>query len=521
MTRIPRILAVVLAITLCPAAALAQPYTETGGWRFDNFPDATLSWDIYRETFIGIPPAYDPLSSALDVVFYDKVYKTELAKEGNCFGLSLLSLMILKKGGHLGYCVPIPQYSGDAFGDAGPTDPGLKRAINIMHGHQMNLPVLQHVLEIIGKSKNRDGAYALERLQFYKLKNDPTTVTVMKSLVPSDGSHTMAAYDADPPGSGNRKIWVYDPNRSWADPAQRAWYTSGSNHITVNGTSWQFEMVDGTIYSGSPSSGGNLLIIPISVSGPHSRSPASMGDQAIGQIITTIFVSGSDAKIEQVTDGQGRRLFSPGTMEIDTDPATGMVKMLPWYPSDQGRVRPGAPLFFFHLGGSAGTLNIKVTAGEQGYQLRALGPRGMITVAARGGKGSEQVTLRHAGTLEPQLVLTNERGASDYDVHFAHIAQPRERVHVLRARNLRAPQGATVELGAVDRSRALSLASPTAEIAYDVELRAMTRRGEEVLSRPGSGQNAADTRIVRPSNWYDLKARGVIYRRAADRSLRP
>ena len=89
------------------------------------------------------------------------------------------------------------------------------------------------------------------------------------------------------------------------------------------------------------------MIIPISVTGPHSRSPASMGDQIIGQILTTIFISGSDAQIEQVTDAQGRRLFKPGTIEVDTDPATGMLRMLPWYPSDQGSGRQGVLLFFF------------------------------------------------------------------------------------------------------------------------------------------------------------------------------
>ena len=521
MTLRPRMLAIVLAVVLCPVAAQAQHYAERNGWRFDNFPDATLPWDIYRESFIGIPPTRDPASSAFDVLFYDQVYKSELSKEGNCYGMSLLSLMILKRGGHFGYCQPIPQYSGDAFGDLGPTDPGLKRAINIMHGHQVNLPTLQHILDIMGKNKNRDGGYAFQSFQFYKLKNDPTLVSITKSLSPSDGGHTMVAYDAVDMGGGNRRIYVYDPNRTWADPADRAWYTAGTNFITISGTSWSFDMGTSGVWSGSPGAGGNLMIIPISVTGPHSRSPASMGDQIIGQILTTIFISGADAQIEQITDAQGRRLFKPGTVEVDTDPATGILRMLPWYPSDQGRASPGAPLFFFHLGGSASTLNIKVTAGEQGYRLRALGPRGMITVAARGGQGAEQVTLRHAGTLEPELVLSNARGALDYDVHFAHVAQPRERVHILRARNLRAPEGATVELAAMDRSRALTLASPTASIEYDLELRAVTRKGEEVLTRPGAGQNAADTLIVRPSNWYDLKGRDVIYRRAADRSLRP
>jgi hypothetical protein len=77
-----------------------------------------------------------------------------------------------------------------------------------------------------------------------------------------------------------------------------------------------------------------------------------------------------------------------------------------------------------------------------------------------------------------------------------------------------------VELAAADRSRALTLASPTAELTYDLELRALTRRGEDVLSRFDSGQNAAETRMVRPRNWYDLKAGDVLHQRVPNRFLR-
>ena len=170
------LLVAALALTFCPAIVQAQ-YAEKNGWRFDNFKDATLPWEIYREAFIGIPSTRDVAGSGFDVLFYDQVYETEISKDGNCFGMSLMSLMMLKKGGHLGYCVPISQYSGDVFGNpaTGPSDPALKRAINIMHGHQINVPTLQHILDIIGKNKNRDGEYAFQSFQFYKLKNDPNS----------------------------------------------------------------------------------------------------------------------------------------------------------------------------------------------------------------------------------------------------------------------------------------------------------------------------------------------------------
>jgi hypothetical protein len=380
-----------------------------------------------------------------------------------------------------------------------------------MHGHQVNVPTLQHILDLISKDQNRDGAHAFLSFQSAKMKNDLTLVSVTKSLSPADGGHTMVAYDAQDLGGGNRRIYVYDPNRTWANPTDRAWYQSGQNFVAISGQSWSFVMQGGTTWSGSPSGGGNLLITPISVTGPHSRSPSSMGDQIIGQILTAIFISGDDAEVEQVTDGQGRRLFRPGTLEVDTNPSTGMLKMLPWYPSDQSDAWRGGPLILFHLGNSGGVLDLHVKAGPSGYTLRSLGPRGMVTVSARGGRGAERLALHHPGTGEPRVVLRNARGGAEYDVQFIQVINPRERLHVLRAARLRVPDGESAELAIADRSRALVVESRGAALGYDLELRAVTRRGEEVLSRSAVGQEAGAVRIVRPRNWLDLKSRDVLY----------
>jgi hypothetical protein len=82
-------------------------------------------------------------------------------------------------------------------------------------------------------------------------------VSVTKTLNPDDGGHTMVAYRAQDFGGGNRHIYLYDPNRTWADPASRTWYETDQNFIQINGTSWSFDHGDG-IWSGDPASGGNL-----------------------------------------------------------------------------------------------------------------------------------------------------------------------------------------------------------------------------------------------------------------------
>jgi hypothetical protein len=213
-----------------------------------------------------------------------------------------------------------------------------------------------------------------------------------------------------------------------------------------------------------------------------------------------------------------RRLFKPGTLEVDTDASTGMLRMLPWYPSDQVDDWRRGPLILFHLGNQGGALEVQLKAGASGYTLRSLGPRGMITVSARGGRGVERLTLHHPGTGEPRVALRNDRGAAEYDVQFVQVIHPRERLHVLRAARLRVPDGETAELAIGDRSQALVVQSRVAALGYDLELRAVTRRGEEILSRSAVGQEAGTTRVVRPRDWLDLKSRDVFYQSLPPRS---
>jgi len=506
----------VLALLLIARASFAQYSVATDSWSFRNFNTKPLPWDVYRDTFIGIPPTDDAVASPFDALFYDQLYKEKLSKSGNCYGMSLLSLMMMKKGGHLGFCVPVNQYSGDLVGAGmggaflGPIEPMLKRAINIMHGHQVNLPTVQLILDIFAQHKTHNGSFAYTSFQNAQLQKDFTLVSITKSINPDDGGHTMVAYDAQDLGGGNKRIFVYDPNRSYADSAARPWYTSGQNYIQINGDAWSFNKGSET-WSGDPGSGGsgNLMIIPISVTGPHTRSPGSMGDQIIGRILNELLLTGSSAQIEQVTDDRGKRLFVPGTYEIDASPA-GMMSMVPWYPSDQASASTEPTLVLFHIGRAGSTLNVSVRAGESGYTLIASGPRGRVTVQASGGRGTDVITLNQAGTQQPRVAVRNGRGAAAYAVEFLQAVQPRQLLRALKATGIAIPEGASVELGVGDRSQALNINSPEAAIRYDLELQSLTRKGVESLSRKGVTHPAGLSQTVRPRDWSRLQTAEVL-----------
>ena len=522
-----RLASVALAILLA-TPAYADDYASKNGWRFLNFSDCpsctppidkTLSWAVYRDALIGIPPAEDPWSSAFDVLFYEQLFKSKLSEDGNCFGMSLLNLMIQKNGGHLGYCAPVTQYSGDPNPDVegsrgiGPTDPMLRRAINVMHGHQVNLPTVQFLLNIFAQHFNRDGAYAFDQFNYWQSRGDLTLVSITKDLNPGDGGHTLIAYKAVDLGGGNKKIFVLDPNRTWGNATDQMWYTSESNFIQITNHAWSFEMRSST-WHGDPatlSNSGNIVITPISVAGPLSRSPASLGDTVIGELLNTLFLTGDGATIEQVTDAQGRRLYIPGTSEIDSDPATGMTNMIPWFLSDQGRTRHqiGAVLLF-QLGSSHGALRVSVSAGVGGYALSSMSGRTIVSVTARGGTGTDTLTIRNPGTASSSVELENQRGASEYDVTITHALASRSRVRVLSASRLRINGQGAVEIGLANVGEGVRISAPQAALRYDLTLSQITRQGPEALTRSEIIQDPGASRTVQPRDWQRLKGAQVV-----------
>jgi hypothetical protein len=496
-------------------AGFADDYASKNGWRFGNFDDAILSWDIYRDTFIGIPPSEDPWSSAFDVLFYEELYKDKLAAPGNCFGMSLLNLMIQKNGGHMGFCAPVTQYSGDPTrSGTGPTDLALHRAINVMHGHQVNLPTVQFLLNIFAQHFNRNGAYAFDQFNYWQTRGDLTLVSITRDLNPADDGHTLIAYKAVDLGGGNKKIFVLDPNRSWGNSTDQMWYNSESNFIQITNQAWSFDMADGSTWHGDPgtlSNSGNIVITPISITGPLSRSPASLGDTVIGQLLNTLLLTGDGATVEQVTDAQGKRLYKPGTMEIDTDPATGITNLIPGFLSDQrGSNRQIGAVMLFQLGSSGGALRISVSAGTGGYTLNSMSGRTAVSVTARGGTGTDVLTIRNPGTAATSVSLENQRGASDYDVTITRAGVPHTQIRMLSASRLRINGQGAIEVGLTNAGEALQISSRQASLRYDLTLTQITRRGSEGLTRSDVSQNPGAACAVQPQNWQQLKGAQVV-----------
>jgi hypothetical protein len=391
----------------------------------------------------------------------------------------------------------------------------LRRAINIMHGHQVNLPTVQFLRNIFAQHLNRDAQYAYDQFDYWRSRGDLTLVCITSDLNPSDGGHTMVAYMAQDLGGGSKKIFVLDPNRTWGSATDQAWYNSESNFIQINNHGWSFDLGGTTgTWSGDPTSlsGGNLVILPISVTGPHSRSPASLGDTVIGQLLNTLLLTGDAPKIDQVTDASGKRLYKPGTFELDTDPATGMVNTLPWFISDQRARGQSNSVVLFHMGQSGGALRLSVRAGPGGYTLSSMGGRTALAVTARGEARSDVITIRSPGTAQTGVVLENPLGTAAYQVQFTRTEIPGQRVRVMTSSQLQSAEGGSVEVGLSNQAGGLRMSSGSAALQYNLELASITGQGRDVLAKSGVTQQSGTALTVFPRDWRNLRATDVLER---------
>jgi hypothetical protein len=318
--KIRRSFFILLLLFVLHAGSKAQDtnWVKNNTWYFDNFIRDTLPWSIFRETFIGVAPAP---AADFDQLFYSLIYQTKLAGPGHCYGMDVMAMLMKKNGGFLGYCHPPFTYSG-SYADntnpssmpnndtVGPTDRTLRTAIEIVHGYQINHGFLSFLLDVIAIHKNRDGRYAYQQVDEDLARDDQPIISISGGLSPADGGHVLIPYHTETVGS-IKKIYVYDPNRSWykSGPTGHDWYTAKNNFIQVNATTgaWTYTMCCDTVWAGDPGSGGNLLVIPLSIAGRKDRLPQSLladGSYAIN----TIMIWG-DVRVQQITDPLTQKHF--------------------------------------------------------------------------------------------------------------------------------------------------------------------------------------------------------------------
>ena len=393
-------------------------FVKINTWSFDNYTkaDSLITWEMYRQNYIGIPPSYgdaNPFEQAL----FDHVYTTELFPKGLCFGMDLMAIQLLRYGGYDGFCAPAYIYPG--IPDNGPVNPDLVSAIEMQMGRQLGHRFLLHILDNIAQGKNRDGNYVYSQFLYYQSKKEPMTISVTKGLTPADGGHSLLPYFAEDLGA-TKRIYVYDVNRCFHyndNPGtvtleHKSWYMNRENFIEINSSNgqWRYYMVNdtlppfGELWQGSPSSGGSLVVFPFSVMNVKDRLPQSLFADA-AEAIAKIFIFGEETTLSQITTPDGRSFLDEATNDMNTDPHTALRSVYSFVPINGGQTLNSNSSLYFVRGEQDFDLTIK--SGPEGFEVQLFSDKNTITLTGKAPNQTVAISIRGIHNYMPEVRCTD------------------------------------------------------------------------------------------------------------------
>jgi hypothetical protein len=484
------------------------------GWYFENWAELApycigsceFSWDLYRQTYLGINPTNNLAEAPLDWKYYDTFYKS-CAKTGNCVGMSLLALALFKYGGYMGFCASANLYTGVKS----PDREDLHRTINILHGRQASAPGIEYFLDIVnsGNLSNAEAAFKKIKALF---GNGDYPVLMIATNLGAEAAHTVVPYELDEQPDETKVVYFYDPVFPY--DKYRDYYISRSNRLVISGPfKWEYVQGVGTdkkvrTFSCSGSGKAWCFAFPMSLGLRKARQPIAL-DMAI-EGLTELFVSGRGAAVAQIEDETGRRFYkteADGHVlrdEIETDPTRRLLNIgrWPWYGRTEEGELPGE-LYFMRRPVGSPALQITLYGGS--YRLMCAQAGNLVELEARGQKRARDV-VRLAGvtTSQQALALETDGEARRYDIHLQRLFGKGGGWRSIALQNARVSTGG-LQIHTAGDLQVFEISSLERKVNFSVELKQYT--GETLTARSVGRHGAAAGRTVRftPQDWNELE----------------
>jgi hypothetical protein len=335
--------------------------------------------------------------------------------------MDLMALQLYRYGGYDGFCAPAYQYPGSQYvggveDSTGPNNARLSHSIQLMHGRQLGHRFLSHLLDVISINKNRDGNYAYGQYKYYEAKKEPCLISVTKGFSPADGGHVLIPYFAEDSAGVKKKIYVYDPNRSFyaSGGDGHDFYSNRVNFIEINESNGQWKyLMDGESvpWTGYPGGGlsdaGNCIIIPFSVVRSLDRLPQSLFADA-AEALAKIFVFG-DTRLGEVSTPDGR-VFRPDGSRVGEDTCLQLRSVMPFIPINGGHpVGSDSELWFVR---GENDFQLDVCGGAGGYKVQLFSDDTAFTISSEEQGAGETILVRGFQTGRPTVEVRKADGTN-------------------------------------------------------------------------------------------------------------
>ncbi len=478
-----RIIPVILLILgiMCGVALADEFDPATDGWYFSNWcetlsnPDCDgscvgscdFTWDLYRQTYLGINPTHDCVEAPLDCAYYE-IFKN-CAEGGNCGGISLLALALFKYGGYMGFCSPANFYAGTV----GPDRDDLHQAINILQARQFSAAGIENFLDLIGAGDLNNAERAFKEVKECLAKGDYPVLSIANSFYGLD-AHTVIPYRVEenplgyPPGT--KVMYIWDSNHPYDDDPDHYADWNPANRLVISGMyTWTYTS-GSTAYSGSGWNSAWCFCVPMSKVLHKSRQPMAL--DLVFDALLTVFISGpSGTATVQIADDEGHRLFKPANdqdpseREWETDENVRLQGAFryPWGESEKA----GTPELFFVRRSEDEASPLAFTINGSRYKTLFSIAGNVIQIDAESDISATDV-VRVSGTaanlsLEIATLGEEER---EFGIRYLRTEENPADWHSFDIAHLIVKPGAPVTITALDNLHTLEVSSPGREVRF-------------------------------------------------------
>jgi len=504
----------------------AQYKPDRDAWNFYNFnltTDTLKLWTIYSKSFLGVGPDYQS-ASIDDRTFFDQVI-TRYAGNANCFGMSLLSLICYKEGGHLAVCSPVYEYEGDLSDTHnGPDMELVREAIGVMHLRQLAQPMLEEIVDMVNDANYSQPMYHFGVIKAGLASHDYPMLSFMPSSISTisgatgggQQAHTIVPISTTETASYAR-IYVYDPNRPYSQ--WNSFYDGAGavNYLQINKTSatkhWKypadFVAGDPNSYGWEGGSNDDWTFIATNVSAAKYKDNHALSlSWILGQIGTLIF--SGDGGINQISDDQGHRFYdwSSGQQKLEKDPARRTLDIIRW-PFFSGRSRtPGEVYFIRNAGGR--NLNIEINSKNKEYTCRfVMKDNAMALGVGAGAAGKDTLRIQAINTSLQVLQLGSQRQLSNVRLNIHRHSPQYQVTRDFHLSNMSLPKEAPVRFALASHLDSLKVESPRGEVTYVLEIAQTVNNKTTRSERQQFLVPAGQKHILSPQDWRELKKSSV------------
>jgi hypothetical protein len=299
-------------------------FRSTQWWSFENFSTATLGYQKFADAFVDVGEDEATWRHPFNKLYFELAFE-EIAEDGNCFGMSLMS--IDSQLGRNGYGEPIHDYFNDTWqgpdldrnGDAHAT---LYDAINIKQGQQLgHLSVFWAIAMFAGGRTHDSIGNFLVSDGFNRAGQYP--LISMYDDYWGHGAHVLRPYAWDDvpsdctqmPGDWCFHVKVADPNKptrkhTGEAPAQEDVIEVLADPFpNVVDDTFSYTGADGDVIRGTDVLGGRWFTLPYFLYSGPQHTPFDISLELIDDI--AVVVAGSTGAVHQVADDDERTLFEP------------------------------------------------------------------------------------------------------------------------------------------------------------------------------------------------------------------